>query len=89
MDSPKVTVICGVCEKEWDADKRSATAPCPRPSCGFHDAEGEENIIRIDESAPEPRASRMPPHLPSLDPRFLDALRESVPEDARREKEDL
>lgn len=30
----------------------------------------------------------MPAHLPSLDPLFLDALREPVPEEVRREKEE-
>ncbi len=38
------------------------------------------------ECAEEPRASRMPPHLPSLYPRFLDALRDPVPEEVLREK---
>lgn len=36
----------------------------------------------------EHRGSRMPPSLPSLDPAFIDALREPVPEEAKREKEE-
>ena len=39
------------------------------------------------ECAEEPRASRMPPHLPAIDPHFLDAVfKEFVPEDALQEK---
>ena len=39
--------------------------------------------------AEEARASRMPPHLPTLDPLFTDALREFAPsEEAIQEKEE-
>jgi hypothetical protein len=61
----EITVICGNCEREWDADERAATDPCTRPVCGFHDVDGEENIIRI-EADHAPRASQVPPHMASL-----------------------
>ena len=35
---------------------------------------------------PEPRASIMPPHVAPIDPAFLSALREPVPDEAMREK---
>ena len=47
---------------------------------------GFRETLKEEEPAEEPRASRMPPHMPSIDPAFLDAIRE-VPEDAAREKE--
>ncbi len=61
------------------------------PLSGYHDA-GCCNRTECDcwcHEQAAPRASRMPPHLPSLDPQFLDALREPVPEDAHREKKGL
>ena len=48
-----------------------------------------DNIYRAIEAAPAPRASVMPPHLPSVDPLFLDAVfREFAPsEETIKEKE--
>ena len=41
----RVTVICGHCEHEWDADKFSPDGPCPSLTCG---AEPGEHVIRVD-----------------------------------------
>lgn len=49
---PQTAVICGLCEREWDADLLSPQGPCP--FCGFHDEHGEENIIRTE----TPRGAR-------------------------------
>jgi hypothetical protein len=42
--------------------------------------------LLTDPAHQEPRASRMPEHMASLDPSFLDALSAPVPEEALREK---
>lgn len=44
------TVICGLCEAEWDADTLSPLGPCPQRTCGYVDEDGDHNVMR-DERA--------------------------------------
>lgn len=44
---------------------------------------------RLNVSVYGARASRMPEHMETLDPAFIAALRRPVPEEAKREKEEV
>ena len=49
-DKTRVTIICGDCEAEWDADKLPGTADCPW--CGSEGGEGD-HIVRVNKARRE------------------------------------
>ena len=47
----ELTMICGICETEWDAEKYDRRGPCPNRQCNFFDDYEDENVIRIEAEA--------------------------------------